>query len=94
MEYSQTGGDTFAVYGLNSSRKSRLVAFLLAFFLGMFGAHRFYAGKTGTAIAQLILSITVVGMLISGPWVCVDWIVILCGGFKDDMGRKITRWDN
>jgi TM2 domain-containing membrane protein YozV len=94
MEYSQTGGDAFGVYGLQPSRKSRLVAFLLAFFLGMFGAHRFYAGKTATAIIQLILSFTVVGMLISGPWVFIDWIVILCGEFKDDLGRKITRWDN
>ena len=94
MEYSQTGGDAFAVYGLPASRKSRLVAFLLAFFLGMFGAHRFYAGKTATAVAQLVLSLTVVGMLVSGPWVCIDWIMIICGRFKDDMGRKITRWDN
>jgi|JRYE01.1.fsa_nt_gb hypothetical protein len=50
--------------------------------------------KTGTAIAQLVLSITVVGMLVSGPWVLVDWIAILCGNFKDGMGRRITRWDN
>jgi TM2 domain-containing membrane protein YozV len=76
------------------SRKSRLVTFLLAFFLGMFGAHRFYVGKNGTAIAQLVLSMTAIGMLVSGPWVCVDWIVILCGRFKDGEGRKITRWDN
>lgn len=94
MDYSQTGGDVFGVYGLPASRKSRLVTFLLAFFLGMFGAHRFYAGKTGTAVMQLILTVTVFGMLISSPWVFVDWIVILCGNFKDDLGRKITRWDN
>jgi TM2 domain-containing membrane protein YozV len=94
MDYSQTGGDAFGVYGLQPSRKSRPVAFLLVLFFGMFGAHRFYVGKTGSAIAQLILSITVVGMLVSGPWVCIDWIMIICGSFKDDQGRKITRWDN
>ena len=77
-----------------ASRKSRLVTFLLAFFLGMFGAHRFYVGKTATAIAQLVLSVTVVGMLVSAPWVLVDWIVALSGNFKDSEGRKITRWDN
>src|SRR5262245_62172123 len=30
-----------------------LPAFLLAFFFGVFGAHRFYVGKIGTAIVQL-----------------------------------------
>jgi TM2 domain-containing membrane protein YozV len=39
------------------SPKSRLVATLLAWFLGIFGAHRFYVGKIGSAIGMLILSI-------------------------------------
>lgn len=33
-------------------KKSMVVAYLFAFFLGIFGAHRFYVGKTGTAVAQ------------------------------------------
>lgn len=81
-------------YYLPASRKSRLVTFLLAFFLGIFGAHRFYVGKNGSAAAQLILTCTFFGMLISSPWVFIDWIVILCGNFRDGEGRKITRWDN
>ena len=36
-----------------TSDKIILPAFLLAFFFGVFGAHRFYVGKTGTAILQL-----------------------------------------
>ena len=35
------------------SSKSRLAITLLSFFLGGFGAHRFYLGKIGTAIAML-----------------------------------------
>ncbi len=36
-----------------ASEKMILPAFLLAFFFGPFGAHRFYVGKIGTACAQL-----------------------------------------
>lgn len=37
--------------------RSPLVAYLLWFFLGSFGAHRFYAGKTGSACGMLGLCI-------------------------------------
>ena len=39
------------------SSKSRLATTLLAFFLGSFGAHRFYLGKIGTAVTMLVLTI-------------------------------------
>lgn len=74
------------------SQKSRLVAFLLVFFVGMFGAHRFYAGKTGSAIAQLILTLTFFGAIISGIWVIVDFFTILLGGFVDGSGKVISMW--
>ena len=38
-------------------RKSTAVTYVLWGFLGAFGAHRFYLGETGTAVAQLILGI-------------------------------------
>lgn len=34
--------------------KSKGVAYLLWFFLGIFSAHRFYLGKTGSAIVYLL----------------------------------------
>lgn len=52
--------------------KSMLVAYLLWFFLGGFGAHRFYMKKTGSAVAQLILTITVIGAIVSCIWVLID----------------------
>jgi TM2 domain-containing membrane protein YozV len=40
-----------------ANRKSVGVAYLLWLFLGGLGGHRFYAGYTGSAVAQLLLSI-------------------------------------
>jgi hypothetical protein len=39
------------------SNKSRLAITLFSFFLGQFGAHRFYSGHIATAIVMLILTI-------------------------------------
>jgi serine/threonine protein kinase len=63
-----------------------LPAFLLAFIFGIFGAHRFYVGKTGTAVLQLF---TFGGL---GIWATIDWILIVCRAFKDKKGRRITKW--
>ena len=68
------------------SQKKRLVAFLLAFFLGFVGAHRFYVGKTGTGVLYLLTG----GLL--GIGVLVDWIMILVGNFKDKEGNVLTEW--
>ena len=48
---------------MDISPKLRRATTLLAFFLGVFGAHRFYIGRTGTAIVMLLLSIAGLGML-------------------------------
>jgi TM2 domain-containing membrane protein YozV len=54
--------------------RNKLVAALLAFFIGIFGVHRFYLGRTGSGIAMLVLTCTFVGILISGPWAFIDMI--------------------
>jgi TM2 domain-containing membrane protein YozV len=63
-----------------------LPVFLLCFFLGVLGVHRFYVGKVGTGIVQLL---TFGG---AGLWALVDLIVIICGAFTDEHGNKITQW--
>jgi predicted nucleic acid-binding Zn ribbon protein len=72
-------------HALDTERKV-LPVFLLAFLLGVFGAHRFFVGKTGTAVLQLF---TLGGM---GLWVLYDLVVIITGNFTDREGHKITEW--
>lgn len=69
------------------SDRSRTVALVLAFFLGVFGAHRFYAGKTGTALLMLV---TIGGL---GIWWLYDLILVAAGGFRDEDGRLISEWE-
>ncbi len=69
------------------SEKSRTVALALAMLLGPFGAHRFYAERTQTAILMLV---TLGGL---GIWWLFDVIVIAAGGFRDGSGLLISDWD-
>jgi hypothetical protein len=69
------------------SEKSRGVALALAAVLGPFGAHRFYAGKTGTGMLMLC---TLGG---AGLWWLYDLILVSSGSFHDAEGRLISRWD-
>ena len=69
-----------------ASEKRILPAFILCLFVGVFGAHRFYAGKVGTGILQLF---TLGGL---GIWAFVDLILIAVGAFRDGEGEKITEW--
>lgn len=57
---------------LGTSDRNKWIAALLAFFFGPLGIHRFYTGRTGSGIAMLILSITVVGLIVSVPWAWID----------------------
>ncbi len=69
-----------------SSDKKILPAFLLCFFLGILGVHRFYVGKIGTGILHLI---TLGGL---GIWTLIDFIMIIVGAFTDKEGKKLTEW--
>jgi TM2 domain-containing membrane protein YozV len=84
---------------LEHKKKSMVVAYLLLIFFGGFGAHRFYVGQKGTAIAQLVL--TVIGALTSiiliglfllaavGIWVLVD--LFLLHGYVNRLNEEIER---
>jgi TM2 domain-containing membrane protein YozV len=75
----QQGGlskDTRALMLYEANSRSVLVAYLLWFFLGLFGAHNFYLKRTGIAVVQLILTITVVGSAVTLIWIIVDAFLI------------------
>ncbi|MCZ6845587.1 MAG: TM2 domain-containing protein [Alphaproteobacteria bacterium] len=69
-----------------SGKKSSGICYLLWFFLGGFGAHRFYLGRTGSAIAMLVISIVswilifvaigALGFIVIGIWWIVDAFLI------------------
>ncbi|GAA1034376.1 hypothetical protein GCM10009557_38890 [Virgisporangium ochraceum] len=69
-----------------TGQKSWIVALLLCLFVGMLGAHRFYVGKVGTAIVQIL---TIGGFF--GIWVLIDLIMILIGKFSDKDGHALAR---
>jgi hypothetical protein len=69
-----------------------LPAFLLAIFLGPFGAHRFYCRKTSSAILMLVLTCTVVGAIATIVWSIIDWIMIITESFTDDRDRPLKQW--
>lgn len=65
------------------SPKSGLTTFILCFFLGWLGIHRFYVGKIGTGILMLI---TAGGL---GFWTLYDLFSIVCKNFTDGEGRTV-----
>jgi TM2 domain-containing membrane protein YozV len=63
--------------------KSFLTAWLLSYFLGTFGADRFYLGYTGLGVVKLL---TLGGC---GIWALIDWILIWAGAQKATDGTEL-----
>jgi TM2 domain-containing membrane protein YozV len=71
--------------GFGVSEKGFVPTLLLCFFLGVIGVHRFYVGKIGTGILQIL---TFGGL---GVWSLIDFIMIAVGKFTDKKGLPIKR---
>ena len=68
---------------MNSS-KSRLIATMLAFFLGFFAVDLFYIGKTKLAILQLVLSCFAYAVMMFSVFIMlipfIGWIITILLG--------------
>jgi TM2 domain-containing membrane protein YozV len=78
MNAAQPGlsADARAIMMFEVNKKEVCVAYALWFFLGYFGAHNFYLKRTGIAVAQLLLTLTIVGLAITFFWHFVDAFLI------------------
>ena len=85
-QQARTTAPVTAATAAPATDKRILPAALLCFLVGVFGAHRFYVGKIGTAVLMLF---TIGGL---GLWMLVDFILIVTGSFKDANGVRITQW--
>jgi hypothetical protein len=82
LEPPEPGAERAAV-----SERSHGVALGLAIVGGLFGVHRFYAGRVQSGIWMCL---TFGGM---GIWYVCDIIVVAAGDFRDGDGRRVSRWE-
>jgi TM2 domain-containing membrane protein YozV len=68
------------------SREKKMTMVLLCHFLGWFGIHRFYTGKTLSGVLMLLT------LGCGGIWVLIDMGLIITGKFTDKEGKRITEW--
>lgn len=78
MEIFLIGGqrnNTFSQVG----QKSKIIAALLAFFLGGFGIHKFYLGQIGWGIVYLLFCWTFIPSIVA----FIEFIIYLCTSDED-----------
>jgi len=85
-------------YVAQGQQKSWIATLLLCFFLGFFGAHNFYTGRTTFGVTQLVLNILgwatfwfLLGFAfwaIVGIWVFIEFIMIIAGAGDYDKDAR------
>lgn len=90
--------DTRARLQYEACKKNALVAYVLWFFVGAFGAHRFYLGCNGSATAMLVITLVSIpatiivigflGLLAVAIWCFVD--IFLIPGMTENYNRRLV----
>ncbi|MFG1403179.1 TM2 domain-containing protein [Xanthobacter sediminis] len=79
---------TYIEARLANDGPSMTLAYMFWLFLGLFSAHRFYLGKTGTAILQIVSYFFVIGVI----WFIVDAFLLpdLVRARQEEIRRRIA----
>lgn len=95
--------DTERLMRYDANRKSVLAAYLIWFFLGLFGVHRMYLGRWTSGLLMLVLhgiswitwwiAIGIVGFGILGLWWLIDALLIpgMARRANDDLVNELSR---
>lgn len=96
---NKVGADAKAAMQYQANSKSAVVAYVLWWLLGVWGGHRFYSGRKGSAIAMLltficsvVLCLALVGF-VGIAAVVIWWIVdafLIPGWIRDFNNRLVT----
>ena len=92
----QSDSDLKANLRFEANKKSVLVAYLFLVFFGWFGVHRFYAGKTNSAIIMLCIFLFSWPLLAAGLVGLLGFIALATWCFVDLflLHGLITKYNN
>lgn len=82
VDFEASGSNAEKIYvttvqnGLGTGEKNKIIAALLAFFLGGLGIHKFYLGKTTPGIVMLVVSIVGI-FLLAIPTIIIGIIALI-----------------
>lgn len=86
----------------DAGKRSALVAYLLWFFLGYFGVHRFYLGRFASGVVQALVTLVsmpltfllvgYVGLAVVGLWWLLDALLIpgMARGHNERLIARLT----
>ncbi len=95
--------DTERMMRYDANKKSALLAYLLWFFLGLFGVHRMYLGRWGSGLVMLGLhaiswltwwiAIGMVGFAFLGLWWLIDALLIpgIARRYNNQLADELSR---
>lgn len=69
------------------SGRNKIAAALIALFLGVAGAHKFYLGNTRMGVIYILISLTAIGLVITAILSIYDFIMLLTMS-DDDFAMK------